>query len=187
MSVTLDQVHKFHDEIRAGRITRDSLQLFLENPNRFREDLGRWGQYYGVEVDNGLTLEQMVAAAKFDGYVNQDYKNFKLTHKGKRVVSNLELASFDETVTGLVAAKRLEADGYVLEDIGALLAFAVKYPNEQRKRPIVALGSPWQDRGVGVLVPYLCFGGSARGLRLGWLGHDFHPDCLFLVSRKSPA
>lgn len=186
MRVTIEQLHKLHDEIRAGRVNCANFQSFLENPNRFCGDLGRWGQYYPVEIDYSRDVDNLVKANRFDwknGDVNT--KNFPFQHKGKNAVK-LELASFDETVTGEEAAKRLQADGYTLEDIGALLTFGLKYPDEQRKRPIVALGSRWQDRVGDVRVPCLAGVGSARSLHLYRFVSVFGPGCRFLVSRKSP-
>lgn len=62
-----------------------------------------------------------------------------------------------------------------------LLAFGRQYPDEQRKYPVVALGSTWVissgRRGVAVLFG----GGSGRYLSLGWYGVGWGGGCRFLA------
>ena len=64
-----------------------------------------------------------------------------------------------------------------------LLGFAEKYPDEQRKYPIVALGSE-ADVGGRRRVAYLWDGGDGRSLNLGWIGSGWNDDYRFLAARK---
>lgn len=67
---------------------------------------------------------------------------------------------------------------------GELLAFGAKYLDEQRKFPIVALGSVCRFSGGGLYVACLDGFGSGCGLRLLGVGHDWYGSCRFLAVRK---
>ena len=64
-----------------------------------------------------------------------------------------------------------------------LLGFAEKYPDEQRKYPIVALGSGTDVGGLRD-VAYLWSDGDGRGLDLRWIGLGWRDDYRFLAARK---
>ena len=64
-----------------------------------------------------------------------------------------------------------------------LLAFARRYPNEQLKFPIVALGSE-ALLGGDRRVAYLCRGGADRDLLLSWAELGWRASYRFLVVRK---
>jgi hypothetical protein len=64
-----------------------------------------------------------------------------------------------------------------------LLGFAEKYPDEQRKYPIVALGSETGVHGIRC-VAYLWRGDHGRNLCLGWVDDDWDDRDRFLAVRK---
>ena len=65
-----------------------------------------------------------------------------------------------------------------------LLSFGAKNPDEQRKFPVVALGSVCR-RSNGILyVAYLYGGDSERGLGLSGVGSKWYGGCRFLAVRK---
>ncbi|OGH80966.1 MAG: hypothetical protein A3I29_03680 [Candidatus Magasanikbacteria bacterium RIFCSPLOWO2_02_FULL_44_11] len=181
---TIEQVGKFFDELRSARVTRENLQLFLENPDRYNREIGRFGRIYSVTVNRDLWYKGLIKAAKFSQQNNDiTAERFPIEGTGIREVA-AELYEFDEVVTGEEAAKRIEGDGYQLEDFATLLAFAEAYPKEQLKRPVVQLKSRWRDGGGFIRMPGLYCGRRAeRVLDLGWLSFGFVPGNQFLVSR----
>jgi hypothetical protein len=139
-------------------------------------------------------LKEAIKECKFD-YVNQGItgKNFPISGKGKhpsihsgQVKLDLELIHFDKKVmsSDQVLAEFKER-GYRPATLPELLAFEENYPEEQRKYPIIALGSFWQYWDGRRCVPYLgrWFGG--RGLILGWLEDNRSEGCRFLAVRES--
>jgi hypothetical protein len=85
----------------------------------------------------------------------------------------------------------LEVDGWIVGKIEHLLAFGAKYPDEQRKYPIIALGSFCSVYGNRV-VPELWRDGrqgytDRRNLNLSHWYCEWHESCRFLVVRKKKA
>ena len=64
-----------------------------------------------------------------------------------------------------------------------LLGFALKYPDEQREFPIVALGSEVRLR-AGCHVAYLWYDGDGRHLRMFCLDRDWYVIYRFLAVRE---
>jgi len=138
-----------------------------------------------IVVDYGQSLEAMIAAGAFD-WKNSDItaKRFPLKGKG-RVEFEWKLVHPDEELESDDAKTRVEKDGWQVGGIEHLLAFWAKFPEKQRKYPIIALGSVVGVDG-GRRVAGL-FGGSCRDLDLGWWGSRWLRRCRFLVVRKVSA
>ena len=81
----------------------------------------------------------------------------------------------------------VEKDGFEPAQIGHILTFGEINPEEQRKYPIIGLGSVakvYLDRSV----PVLWADCDGRGLGLGWFDHSWHSNYRFLgVRRRSVA
>ena len=80
----------------------------------------------------------------------------------------------------------MKETGYEPAKIEHLLAFGEEYSEEQRKFPVIGLGSVagvGGDRGV----PYLSRSGSERSLDLSWFDGDWGGGCRFLAVRKVSA
>ncbi|MDD2786112.1 MAG: hypothetical protein PHS79_04460 [Patescibacteria group bacterium] len=127
---------------------------------------------------------------RFPAYVNPDYQAtrfdpiercktvskenrevaFEYVHMDRYASTDEVLAEFDR--------KRLRPALYE-----ELLGFDEKYPDEQRKHPIVALGSGTDVRGRR-RVAYLWYGGLGRHLNLHWIDDDWLGNCRFLAVRK---
>lgn len=140
-----------------------------------------------LPIDYSKSLEQMIAA------VNYDWKNDELTAKrfpivGEGVVEyefryfhfNRNVSS--ETAVDLIKREDVENPWYPAK-LEHLLAFGENFPEEQRKFPIVALGS------VGLVlgdrnVPCLHLDGSERSLYLLWWDGDWLGLYRFLAFRK---
>lgn len=80
--------------------------------------------------------------------------------------------------------REIEKRGFRSATIRELLAWGERHSEEQRKYPVVALGSSWlhpvRCRHVACLVGY----GGVRGLDLSWTDDDWFRHCRFLVVRK---
>lgn len=184
MRATIEQMFELSEGLRTGRISGEAIQRLIENPDRYNDKLGRFGRQFDFKVNYDLGVDRLVAANKFNWKNdNVSSTNFLVERKGVREAT-VELYEFDRIVTGEEAAEQIEANGFVNEDVLTLLTFGKEFPLEQLRRPIVALGSRWQDSGGGWGVACLGRGGDGRDLDLDWLHDDFYPDDRFLVSRK---
>lgn len=120
-------------------------------------------------IAKAMTIAQMLAAGRYD-YVSPNISD-------KNFLVNAELFTTEKTklfhFNCSVATEQIEAaikkEGYEPAAIEQLLAFGLENPEEQRKYPIVALGSSWVDP-VGYRgVPYLGEGASGRSVHLYWV------------------
>src|SRR3990167_9382333 len=113
------------------------------------------------------SLKNLIKAGNYD-FVNdnindKNFPNFQDMPSGK-----VELLHFDRYITSEEAIKEMESKGMRPANLKELLVFGKEYPEEQRKYPIVALGSVWRsllgDRSVAVLWGDV----SGRHLYLYW-------------------
>ena len=131
---------------------------------------------FSISVNYDLSVESLVAQGKYDwksSYITS--KNFSTTRKGEATL-NLELVPLNQVLTSEEVIAELKKQGLRPAELHELLAFGAKYPDEQRKYPIVALGSVWRYWDGYRHVPYLWRDGSERNLNLNyfvlrWLGH----------------
>jgi len=129
---------------------------------------------------------------RFPAYVNPDYKGkrfdpiercktasmaigdrevaFEYVHMGRDASTDEVLAEMDRKVLRPALYEEL-------------LGFAEKYPDEQRKYPIVALGSETDVSG-GRHVACLWDDDGGRCLGLHWVGYGWCGYCRFLAVRK---
>lgn len=134
-------------------------------------------------VDYGQTLEQMIAAGRYD-WKNDDITAKRFPIEGKGTVEfEAVLFHFDKDISSEDAKKQIEEAGYEVGKIEHVLSFGANYPEEQRKFPIVGLDSVGEVLGDRC-VPYLVRYDSGRFLYLGWWGGDWGADCRFLGVRK---
>ena len=134
------------------------------------------GSVFRALVNYDLRVEAAVREGKYD-WSNTDIndKNFKTSHTGQKEVE-MKLFHFNRYVESEEAIREMKKEGYRPAELHELLAFGAKYPDEQRKYPIVALGSVWRYWDGYRHVPYLWRDGSERNLNLNyfvlrWLGH----------------
>jgi hypothetical protein len=140
-----------------------------------------------VSVDYAKTLPDMIAAGRFD-WVNGDITPKRFPIKGSGVVElETKVFHFDRYISSEDAVAAIKADDkanpWEPAPIEALLAYGAKHPDEQRRYPIIALGSVAGVRG-GRSVPVLNRYGAERGLLLSWWGRGWYDDCRFLAVRK---
>jgi hypothetical protein len=146
-------------------------------------ELAQTNQTFFFEVDYAQSLEEMIAAGRYD-WVNGSLnaKLFPVVGKGA-VEFEAVLFHFGKGISSDAAKKQIEAAGYEVGKIEHILSFGANYPDEQRKFPIVGLGSV-AEIGVDRLVPCLDRGGSKRGLNRTWWGSTWPAHCRFLGVRK---
>jgi hypothetical protein len=138
-------------------------------------------------VDYGMTFDQMIAACRCN-WVNSDLTKASFPIKGDgKVEFESKLLGFDKSISSdeVVAIIRSADKACPWEPAQTehLLAFGAAYPDEQRKYPIIALGSVGKVGGRRC-VPYLRRDGSERDLSLYWWGLDWFSHDRFLAVRK---
>ncbi|MEO5927844.1 MAG: hypothetical protein ABIO72_03935 [Patescibacteria group bacterium] len=127
---------------------------------------------------------------RFPAYVNPDYKGKRFdpierckgVSKENREVA-FEYVHLDRDASTDEVLAEMDRKGLRPALYEELLSFAEKYPDEQRKYPIVALGSEalvGGDRSVACL----WLDGDGRGLRLSWVDDGWGDHCRFLAVRK---
>jgi hypothetical protein len=127
---------------------------------------------------------------RFSAYVNPDYKGkrfdpierCKAVSKENREVA-FEYVHMDRDASIDEVLAEMDRKGLRPALYEELLGFAEKYPDEQRKYPIVALGSETYVVGYRY-VAYLWSVDGGRCLDLGWVDDDWHDGCRFLAVRK---
>ncbi len=139
---------------------------------------------FTVTVDYTQTVEEMVQAGKYD-WKNSDIssKNFPVKRREPGKVE-VHLIHFNRAISSDDAIKELDRMGFRLAELPELLALGAQHPDEQKKYPIIALGSVWQDPGGDRDVPYLVRNDSGRGLSLGWFEGGWGEDYRFAAVRK---
>ena len=127
---------------------------------------------------------------RFPAYVNPDYKGkhfdpierCKAVSKENREVA-FEYVHLDRDASTDEVLAEMDRRGLRPALYEELLGFAEKYPDEQRKYPIVALGSEAGVSGHRRVASLWC-DGHGRSLDLSWLGDDWDGRCRFLAVRK---
>lgn len=138
-------------------------------------------------VDYGMSLDEMIAAGNYD-WKNNDItaKRFPIVGKGK-VEFEDTIFHFDRDISSEDAVKEILAadpkNPWEPAKIENILAYGAKNPEEQRKFPIVGLGSVGEVDGSRY-VPYLYRSVSERYLNLRWWDDGWNADCRFLGVRK---
>jgi hypothetical protein len=133
------------------------------------------------------TLKALIKAGKYD-WVNPDIttKNFP-PNKNTAPAEDIEIIDLNMSLTTEHIIKELDGLGLRPATIHELLKFGAKTPDEQRKYPIVSLGSSWVNQFRLRNVPYLRCVGDDRMLRLCWdnPSNKWNGDCRFAAVLKS--
>ncbi|MCX6786409.1 MAG: hypothetical protein NTU85_01140 [Candidatus Kaiserbacteria bacterium] len=165
----------------------EGVQRFLAGNSEVVVKKNAASDTFRLTVDHNKSLAEMIAAGRYD-WTNDDItaKRFPITGEGL-VEFEARYFHFDRNISSEDAVKKIEQtdkeNPWMSAKIEHLLAFGEKFPEEQRKFPIVALGSVAGvrgDRGV----PCLGRDGSRRGLGLHWWSNDWGSGCRFLAVRK---
>ena len=128
----------------------------------------------------------MIAAGRYD-WKNDDItaKRFPITGVDQ-VEFEGKLFHFNRDISSDDAERQIKADDpanpWDPSKIEHLLSFGEKFPEEQRKYPIVGLGSVAEVSGDH-RVPCLVGSDSERGINLRWRVGDWGARCRFLAVR----
>jgi hypothetical protein len=156
--------------------------VYLHEPHLIED--GR----YQITVDYSRTLEEMIAAGKYD-WVHPDItsSNFPIDQSKSGSTENLEavIVHLDKYVKDTeIVLKLMDKNGLRPATLPELLALGEQYPEFQRKYWIYALGSRWQNsnghRGVVVLLGDLAYRGPDLDSRQCW----WFRSSRFLAFRK---
>lgn len=140
-----------------------------------------------LTIDFGQDLEAMIAAGNYN-WRNNDITAARFPVKGKGIVEfEVKLVHLNRDISSDAAETHIRTvdmtNPWEPGKIEHVLAFGKQFPEEQRKYPIVGLGSGAGIRGLRY-VPCLDGGDSGRNLDLHWRDGDWLADCRFLAVRK---
>ncbi len=141
-------------------------------------------QSFSVTFDMALVMADMVKAGNYN-YANPNItsENFPLDAEGK-TEDEVFILHFDRTITSEQAIAEMDKKGLRPATITHALAFGAQHPEEQRKYPIIFLGSSWVDSDGRRRVPCLDVGGDKRRLDLDWFSYGWLASCRFAAVRK---
>lgn len=153
--------------------------------------LGKLGKLVGdifrLTVDYSQLLGAMIAAGQYD-WKNSDITAKRFPIEGKGVVEfEACYFHFNRGISSENAIKEIKAadtaNPWSAAKIEHVLSLGKIFPEEQRKFPIIGLGSVAEVSG-GRFVPGLCKDGSLRVLFVFWFGGGWRPVYRFLAVRK---
>lgn len=139
-------------------------------------------QFLTVEAD--ISFEDRIKRGNY-GCCNSDLIEKKFFPITAEQVGDWEwkLFHFDRSISSEEAIRLMEENGYAAGQIGHILAFGEKYPEEQRKFPIIGLGSVAKVN-LNRYVPVLWVGSVGRSFRLAWFDGVRGRLCRFLGVRR---
>lgn len=139
-----------------------------------------------ITLNYDVGLERCIELGGYDRvdpYINSD--NFPAPKAGFNEVEILVLR-FGRIVTDKEVEETASRYGWRLANIYELLSVGNLYPDEQRKYPLVALGSVATDEYGISSVAYLWGDEKERTIDRSYLGHSWHSSCRFLVVKPKP-
>lgn len=137
-----------------------------------------------IKVDYNQNLESMIVDGQYDwkdSGITAD--RFSINGDGLVEVETI-LFHFDHSIYSEEAKLLIEEAGWKVAKIEHVLAYGAAYPDEQKKYPILALGSVGEVLGSRYVL-VLGWDGSERGLRLSYCVGAWNDHCRFLAVRKS--
>jgi hypothetical protein len=163
----------------SGQEWHEALKLFLKKQNPWPSASEAVATAPQAVVDS---LKEMIAAGRYD-WVNSDITAKRFGPETLSLGQEPKLFHFDRDISSEDAIAEMEKQGYRPATLGDLLKFGAENSEEQRKFPIVALGSVARvggDRDVA----YLGRSASGRSLDLYWFDDVWPRHCRFLAVRK---
>lgn len=162
---------------------RDAVRIALKL-GAFMPDIFR------LVVDYGKSLEQMIAAGHYN-WKNDNITTKRFPIEGEGVVEfEARYFNFDHNISSENAVEEIEQadkdNPWTPAKIEHTLALGASFPEEQRKFPIIGLGSVAKVNGYR-RVPDLRRSGSDRDLDLYWWGSGWYSGGRFLAVRKVSA
>lgn len=158
-------------------------QLTLVSRGAFRRFLGLPPTSLTAILDYSLLLDEMVQLGKYDWTIDRiTAERFPLAGEGQWEVE-YELVHLNRNISSDNAETEIKKRGLEPAKIEELLAFGAKYPELQRRFPIVALGSVTLvagNRYVACLYRVV----ARRSLRLFFWDDDWRAVYRFLAVRN---
>lgn len=178
-NVTLGQVeavwNKFGGQKGIDRLLGDEL-VICEKGSKKAKELKR--------AILAPDLPSLITACHLDWF-NKDILSYRREDQPLAELGETEVLHFGRAISTAGAEKEIVKRGYRRATVEELLDRGTKDPDEQRRYPIIALGSVFVDPRSGYrFSPYLSVLGSLRLLRLDYRDHDWSAYCRFLVVRK---
>lgn len=144
-------------------------------------------------IDQFMTVSPDLAFEDRIKLGNYSWHNSDLTEQKFPVTADQvgewewKLFHFNRSISSEEAIRLMKEDGYEAGQIGHILTFGEINPEEQRKYPIIGLGSVAKVS-LNRSVPGLWDDDDGRELDLGWFDRDWGVGCRFLgVRRRSVA
>ena len=186
---TLNLLETVLQQIQNGVRTKEQLKDFVAGRNPFPKKEEATKQKEGLfptKVNYDLSIESLIAQGKYD-WKNDSItsQNFQTTRKGEATI-NLEPVHLNQFLTSDEVIAELKKKGLRPAEPHELLSFGIQYPEEQRKYPIVALGSVWRFWHGDRDVPFLWSDDVVvRRLYLLYFDFRWREDFRFLAVRES--
>jgi len=145
---------------------------------------------FRLTADHDQSLEQMIVAGRYD-WKNSDITGEHFPSKGRgKIEFEARYFHFNRNISSKNAVEKIKAEDpanpWAPAQIVHLLAHGATNPEEQRKYPIVGLGSVALVCGRRD-VPYLNGNDAKRNLGLHWWSYDWAPIYRFLAVRRVSA
>lgn len=136
-----------------------------------------------LTVNPDLGFEERIKCGNY-GWHNSDLteKEFPVT-EDQLGDWEWKIFHFDHDISSEDAIRLIQEDGFEPAQIGHILSFGETNPEEQRKHPIIGLGSVAKV-GLHRFVPVLWLDVGQRGLSLDWFDDDWYRRCRFLGVRR---
>lgn len=172
------------DVIELGGSDED---LFALNKGTGRKTIRKMAEMVvGSAKPAVRTLAGMIVAGRYDR-VHPDITEERFPVRPESFTAEgSKFFHFDRIMTTAEVEAAIRSEGYEPASIERLLAYGASHPEEQRKYPIVALGSSWVDPDGDRSAPYLGGYDRERSVDLHWgdPGDQWDEHCRFLASRK---
>lgn len=196
LMLSVGLAHKFETACNRNRLTLADVDKLCEGDTLARvRDFLKDGAaslvqaaaaVFTIAVDDKRSAKELLVAGKYDwvgDYARQfvEGKKFRLAEVAGEV--DLVLVEFQQDPTSeevLAEFARQDLERPTEEDA---LRFGEKFPDEQKKYPLVFLHEPWQDPGSDRRVLVLRYDGSERELRYRWFDDRWHRNDRFVARR----
>ena len=166
-----------NDVLQVIKDRRDFANIFVRADNTI-------AGIFRLQVNYDLSVREAIMAGNYD-WKNGDIngKNFSSKRSSSALI-DIRLVHFNKDMSFEDVLKELNKMGLRPAKLPELLALGAECPAEQRKYPVVALGSVWQDWFGGRSVAYLLGDDGERGLGLGCFDGGWGGGCRFAAVCK---
>jgi hypothetical protein len=184
-NVTASQLKDLFRQIADGSLTGDHLQAFLERSNPFEAQSVATGGFT-LSTGDGRDGKTLLAAGRFDfvgDYARKFAEGKEFPIATSKDEFDIEYVEFDYDLTSLQVLAEFERRGLARPQPEDALRFGEKYPDEQKKGPIMFLHEPWLDPRGDRRVLCLDRIGARRYLDMGWFDRQWDRDYRFAARR----